>query len=294
VDEAIAARAGRQHGVVSRAQLVELGLGAGAIKHRVSIGRLQPMYRGVYAVGHRALRREAWWLAAVLAAGPGAALSYRSAAELWGMRNSSRARTEVSVSRHRRSTARIEVHVVDMQADEVVVNRGVPVTTPARTLLDLAAVLSPQHLKAAFDEAEVRRLTSPTSLDALVARYPRRNGTAAIRRVLKKHNDRGVAIPTSILERRFLAVLDARGLPRPEINRLSDHGELDATWREQRVIVECDSFATHGTREAFERDRAKDRALQAAGWRVVRVTWRQLIDDADVVARQIAALLGRD
>jgi hypothetical protein len=294
IDAAIAALAKPQHGVVARGQLAELGLGRGAIEHRVRCGRLHPLHRGVYAVGHRALRREAWWLAAVLAAGPGAALSYRSAAELWEMRNGSRARIEVSVSRHRRSTARIDVHVVDMEADEVVVNRGVPVTTPARTLLDLAAVLSPQHLKAAFDEAEVRRLTSPTSVDALVARYPGRRGTSATKRVLEEHNDRGAAIPTSILERRFLALLDAHDLPRPEINRLSDHGELDATWREPRVIVECDSFATHGTREAFERDRAKDRALQVAGWRVIRVTWRQLTDDGDVVARQIANLLRND
>jgi hypothetical protein len=88
VDEAIAALATRQHGVVSRAQLLDLGVGAGAIKHRAGLGRLRPLHRGVYAVGHRALRREAWWMAAVLAAGPGAALSYRSAAELWGIRAS--------------------------------------------------------------------------------------------------------------------------------------------------------------------------------------------------------------
>ena len=230
-------------------------------------------------------------MAAVLAAGPGAALSYRSAAELWRMRNGSRARIEVSVPGHRRSTTRLEMHVVDTRPDEVTLHRGIPVTTPARTLLDLAAVVSPEHLKAAFQEAEVRRLTSPTSLDALVARYAGRRGTRAIQRVLEEHHDRGRSIPTSILERRFLALLDAHGLTRPEINHLSDNGELDATWHEQRLVVECDSFATHGTRAAFERDRAKDRALQAAGWRVIRVTWRQLIDDADVVGGQVAALL---
>jgi very-short-patch-repair endonuclease len=292
VEEAIAALAARQHGVVSHAQLADLGVGDGAIKHRVALGRLQPLHRGVYAVGHRALRSEAWWLAAVLAAGPGAALSYRSAAELWGMRNGSRARIDVSVPRHRRSTARLEVHVVEMQDDEVTVEHGVPVTTPARTLLDLAAIVSPQHLKAAFDEAEVRRLTSPTSLDALVARYPGRRGTRAMTRVLARHRATGAAIPTSILERRLLTLLDAHRLPRPHINRRSDHGELDATWHEQRLIVECDGFATHGTREAFERDRARDRELVVAGWRVVRITWRQLRDDGETVARQLAALLG--
>jgi very-short-patch-repair endonuclease len=292
VEEAIATLAARQHGVASHAQLVALGVGNGAIKHRVALGRLHPLHRGVYAVGHRALRSEASWMAAVLAAGPGAALSYRSAAELWGMRNGARARIDVSVPRHRRSTARLEVHVVEMHDDEVTAEHGIPVTTPARTLLDLAAVVSPQHLKAAFDEAEVRRLTSPTSLDALVARYAGRRGTRAMRSVLDDHHENGQTIPTSILERRLLALVDAHDLPRPKINRIGDHGELDATWPEHRLIVECDGFATHGTREAFERDRAKDRELQVAGWRVVRVTWRQLRDDGDTVMRQIAALLG--
>jgi hypothetical protein len=291
-DEAIAMIAAAQHGVLSRAQLLDLGVGPDAIKHRVALGRLHRMHRGVYAVGHRALRREAWSMAAVLAAGPQAALSYRSAADLWGIRASSRARIEISVPRHRRSTTRLEVHVVGMQPDEVTIERGIPVTTPARTLLDLAAIVSPQHLQAAFNEAEVRRLASPTSLDALLARYPGRRGTRALERVLDNHHKNGQTIPTSILERRFLTFLDASGLPRPAtINRPSDHGELDATWPEQRLIVECDGFATHGTREAFERDRAKDRALQVAGWRVVRITWRQLTADADTLAAQLEALL---
>ena len=230
-------------------------------------------------------------MAAVLAAGPGAALSYRSAAQLWGIRNGSRLRAEVSVPRHRRSTARLEVHVVELQPDEVTQERGIPVTTPTRTLLDLAAVLSEQHLERAFQEAEVRRLASPTSLDALVARYPGRKGTPAIEQVLARHRARGQRIPTSLLERRFLALLKAHGLPRPTINHTSPNGELDATWPEQRLIVECDGYATHGTRAAFERDRAKDRALVAAGWRVIRVTWRQLIDEQDEIAEQLTKLL---
>jgi len=249
------------------------------------------MHRGVYAVGHRALRREAWWMAAVLAAGPGAALSYRSAAELWRMRSGSRARIEVSAPRHRRSSARLELHRGTIQPDELTVHDGIPATTPARTLLDLGSVLSEQHLKAAFEEAEVRRLTSPTSLDALVARYPGRRGVAPLRQLLARHRAIGRRIPTSLIERRLLALLDAGDLPRPTINRLSDDGELDATWHDQRLIVECDGFATHGTRQAFEADRAKYRALQVAGWRVVRITWRQLTDDADTIAAQLKVLL---
>jgi len=291
VEEAIAALAARQYGVVSHTQLVGLGVGAGAVKHRVRLGRLQALHRGVYAVGHVALRHEAWWMAAVLAAGPEAVLSHRSAAELWRMRNGSRARIEVTVPRRRRSTARREVHVVEMHPDEVTVERGIPVTTPARTLLDLAAVVSADHLQAAFDEAECRRLGSPTSLDALLGRYQGRRGTRVLHGVLDDHRRNGETVTRSLLERRFLALIDAHRLPRPMINRTGPEGELDARWPDQRLVVECDGFAAHGTRAAFERDRARDRELIVAGWRVIRITWRQLTDDADVIVRQIARLL---
>jgi Transcriptional regulator, AbiEi antitoxin/Protein of unknown function (DUF559) len=291
-EEAIAALAERQHGLVARAQLLALGVGADAIKHRVAVGRLRPVRRGVYAVGHRAPRPEASWTAAVLACGPDAVLAGRSAAELWRMRHSSRSLIEV-ISPCRIDLPSIAARRIVLADDEITVERGIPVTTAARTLFDLAAVVSPDQLEAAFQEAEVRRLTSPTSLDALVARYPGRRGTQALKTVLAKHRAIGAAIPTSVLQRRLLALVDAHDLPRPDVNSITDHGELDATWHQQRLVVECDGFATHGTREAFERDRAKDRALQVAGWRVVRVTWRQLRDEPGTIARQIAALLGR-
>jgi hypothetical protein len=155
VDGAIAARAAQQYGVISHAQLVELGLATSTISRRIASGRLQPLHRGVYAVGHKALRREGWWMAAVLAAGPGAALSYRSAAAFWAMRNDTRMRIDVSVPRHRRSTARLEVHHVEIQDDEVRIEDGIRVTTPARTLFDLAAVVPAHQLEAAFNEPSI-------------------------------------------------------------------------------------------------------------------------------------------
>jgi very-short-patch-repair endonuclease len=291
-EEAIAALAERQHGLVARAQLLALGLGADAIKHRVAVGRLRPVRRGVYAVGHRALRSEAPWTAAVLACGPDAVLAGRSAAELWRLRHTSRPVIEV-ISPRRIDLPSIAARRVVLATDEITIERGIPVTTPARTLFDLATVVSPDQLEAAFQEAEVQRLTSPTSLDALLARYRGHRGTQAVRRVLAQHRAIGASIPTSLLERRLRALLAAYDLPRPEINHRSDHGELDAIWHEHRLIVECDGFATHGTRRAFEADRARDRELVVAGWRVVRVTWWQLRDDPDTIARQIAALLGR-
>src|SRR3954454_1482186 len=293
VDGLIAAWAERQHGVVTRAQLVADGVGRRAIDRRIAAGLLRPLHRGVFAVGHPALRREAWWIAAVLAAGHGAALSHRSAAALWRIRNDARTRVEVSVPKHRRSTARLEVHAIDMAADEITVEDGIRVTTPARTLFDLAAVVTPDQLEHAFNEAEYRRLTSPVSLDAILARYPGRRGTQAIRRVLDNHRKNGETRTRSELERALLALVDAHGLPRPRLNRESDHGELDARWPQQRLVVECDGFAAHGTRKAFEDDRARDRDLQVAGWRVVRITWRQLTTDGDTIAAQLMTMLAQ-
>ena len=155
----------------------------------------------------------------------------------------------------------------------------------------MGAVLSADKLERAINAAEVRGHTSPLSLDALVARHAQRRGTNAIRRILDDQRI-GATVTRSELENRFLAVLDEHDLPRPSMNRRTDHGELDATWREQRLVVELDGFAVHGTRAAFERDRARDRALQVAGWRVVRITWRQLRDEPGTIATQLSALLG--
>ena len=290
-DAAIARLASRQHGVVSRAQLAALGLGDGALAHRVRSGRLHRLHRGVFAVGHRAVSRHGAWMAAVLAVGDGAVLSHRSAGALWGIRDTARSRIEVTVAGHRRPRARLQIHDAALPADEVTVHAGIPVTTAARTLLDLAAVLAPHQLERAINEAEFQRLTSPVSLEALIARHPHRRGTAALEKILEaasigRHRTR------TDLEAAFLALLDAHGLPRPETNRRTGAGEVDAVWPGQRLIVELDGYQAHGTRQAFENDRARDRELISQGWRVVRITWRQLETDGATIARQLRALLG--
>jgi len=175
-DAAIASLAAAQHGVVAREQLAALGLGRGVIDSRVSRGRLHPVHRGVYAVGHPRLSRHGHWLAAVLASGPGAVLSHRSAAALWGIRDTARADIEVIVARQRRRRRGIQPHHIVLPSDEVTIERGIPVTTPARTLLDLAEQLAPQRLERAVHEAEYRRLTTPLPLDALLTRHQGRRG----------------------------------------------------------------------------------------------------------------------
>jgi len=174
-DAAVAALADEQHGVVARRQLQALGLALDAIDHRVEQRRLHVLHRGVYAVGHRSLTRSGYWMAAVLACGDGAVVSHRTAAALWGISDTARAAIEITAPRERRRPG-IDVHHVRLRADKTTVHRGVPVTTAARTLLDLAAVLDEQRLARAAERAEALRLASATSLEALVPRYPRRPG----------------------------------------------------------------------------------------------------------------------
>ena len=232
-------------------------------------------------------------MAAVLAAGEGAVLSHRSAAMLWGIRATARSAVEVTVPRPARSRPGVTVHAAVLPADETTVRSGIPVTTSPRTLLDLAAVL-PRALEPALNEAEVKRLTDPLSLAAVVSRYPGRRGVAAVRRALDA-GAVGATVIRSRLERAFLEFLDRAGLPRPEVNAHVELAgalvEVDCVWRGARLLAELDGFETHGTRRAFERDRARDRALQVAGWRVVRITWRQLLEQPDVLAAELAALL---
>jgi very-short-patch-repair endonuclease len=232
-------------------------------------------------------------MAAVLAGGPDAVLSHRSAAALWGLRSTARGRVEITVPRPRRPQAGIEIHRGRLAFDEVSVIRGIPVTTPPRTLLDLAAAVPRRQLERALDEAEVLRLTDPLSVGDMVQRHPRRRGTAALRAILANQQI-GANITRSELERRFLAFLDDQDLPRPEVNaHLRVRGrtfEADCLWRAQHLIVELDGHATHGTTAAFERDRERDRILQTAEWRVVRVTWRQLHEEPTAVASDLRTL----
>jgi Transcriptional regulator, AbiEi antitoxin/REase_MTES_1575 len=291
----LARLAERQHGVVSVTQLRELDLSPSAIRDRAAAGRLHRLHRGVYAVGHPLLSSHGRWMAAVLACGPGAVLSHRSAAALWGIRPTARSGIDVTApARAGRRRAGIDVHdAATLAASDVTRVDAIPCTTVPRTLLDLAAVLDRRALERAYDQAEVLRVLDSAAVEDLLARSPRRHGVAALRAVVQAAAP--LALTRSELEERFLSICAAAGIPRPRVNAwvplVGGGVEVDFFWPAHRLIVETDGHRVHGTRHAFERDRRRDRRLLLAGWRVARFTWRQLVRDPDEVVATIRTLL---
>jgi REase_MTES_1575 len=230
-------------------------------------------------------------MAAVLAGGEDAALSFRDGAALWGIRSNARSQIEVTTPRRQHPRRGIQFHRSWLPSDEVTTKAGIPVTTVPRTLFDLATVLRPRQLERAVNEAETMRLWDELSLLDLLRRYPRRNGSRTVRAVLEARNA-GAKTMRSDLEVQFLEFVDAAGLPEPELNEEIEGFEVDVVWRDQRVAVELDSRTFHMTAAAFETDRERDRKLQAAGWRAVRITSRQLERDAGRVRDDLWKLLG--
>jgi very-short-patch-repair endonuclease len=269
--------ADEQHGVVTLAQLRAFGLDDAAVRRWSVAGRVHRVHRGVYAVGHRRLSREGRWLAAVLACGPGAVLSHRSGAALWGIRATAAARIDVTVPRDsgRRSTAAIIVHR-PRRSIEATTHNGIPVTTPTQTLVDLSSVLPRPALERAVEVAETLRLLDVNSLPPRLAQL-----------VGPVDNTR------SALERRFLALCRRARLPLPLVNTQVEGFEVDFCWPPERLIVETDGHRHHGTRAAFERDRERDARLTALGWRVVRITYRQLHERPGEVVELLVRLLQR-
>ncbi len=292
-DLALAEMAERQHGVVARSQLLAAGIGSRAIDERLN-RRLHLVHRGVYSVGHRLLSTEGRWMAAVLASGPGAVLSHRTAGQLWGVVPRFNHLVEVTRPRHFRTRPGVMAHRSPVPDDERTAVIGIPVTTVPRTVLDLAAVASKRQLERALNEVEVQGPTDRLSIPDLLARYPRRRGSAVLRALLADEAAT-LGVTRSELEERFVALLDAHGLPRPRLNAdLAVNGRLfmvDCVWAEKQLIVELDGHAVHGTARAFEADRERDRLLLVDGWRVIRVTWRQLRDQAVAVAADIRRAL---
>jgi hypothetical protein len=298
---AVAELASRQHGVVSRGQLERLGFGTNAIQRRLDGGRLHSIHPAVYAVGHLALTPRSRWMAAVLACGPGAVLSHRTAAALWGIRDSGSGKIDVTVPRKSRSTDSIRRHFSRIPADECTVEDGILVTSPMRTVLDLGAVAKSHSVEAALRESEYRQLRGTLSLPALLARHPRHRGARAAKAALEQMRADPGGHFRSPLEELFLPFLDRYRLPRPRVNAAvhipaSRHEperryEVDCLWPEQSHIVELDGFESHGQRQTWEDDKARDRRLMVAGYGVTRVTKRQLLGEQGALAADLTSML---
>jgi very-short-patch-repair endonuclease len=292
LDRAIAVIAARQHGVISREQLLQLGLTPRQIRMRIHAGRLHPVHRGVYAVGHRRLSREGRYLGAVLASGEGAVLSHRAAADLWELRRSNEREIDVIASTHRRGDPRLRLHAHAISRHETTRRLGIPVTKPLRTLLDLAAVVKDvTQLERAIRQAVYRKLTTTTLLADAVQQRPGQRGTKRLRKALANIGE-APGLTRSPLEETFLRFLRKHRLPLPELNVRIRGIEVDCLWRDRRVIAELDGRDAHHQLPAFESDRARDSALLAAGWPVIRITSARIRNDGQQLANELRAILG--
>jgi very-short-patch-repair endonuclease len=271
-----------------------MGVSARTIEGRLARGALYPVHRGVYVVGHRLLHPRGRWTAAVLAGGPDAVLSHRSAAQLWRLQRGLSGSISVTRAKGWRAPTGVSVYRSSLRDDERTIVNGIPVTTVPRTLLDLSAVVSRRQLERALNEAEVLGLTDALSVPDLLERYPRRSGSAVLRELLQDESAL-TGITQNDFEEDFVALLDAYRLPRPRFNAdvivRARHFNVDCLWRESRLIVELDGRAVHGTPRAFETDRERDRLLLADGWRVMRLTWRQIRDDSAEIVADLRVLL---
>jgi hypothetical protein len=293
--DAVRAITSRQHGVIARRQLRKVGLTDGGIDHWARNGRLIAVRRGVFALGHAELRREGFLLAALLSVGNDAVLSHRSGARLWGLRPWSGAFIEMTVRADRGQNVRTGLRIhksTELEDWEITEEAGIPVTTPARTLLDLAAVVPAHHLRRAVERAVQHELYDHRAILRVMAAHPRRRGSAALTALLDDLQDHGTApVTRSDLEALFLQLCLDHSLPRPQVNHLENGRELDFRWPVQRVVVETNGFAFHRTRSAFEDDHDKRLALEAAGWRVISLTWRQLTSRPEDVVQHVRRAL---
>jgi hypothetical protein len=270
-----------------------IGIDDSGIRRRVAQGRLHRVHQGVYAVGHPTLTAEARWMAAVIACGQGAVLSHLDAAALWRIYKGTGARVHVTVASSRRAAGLWVHRARRLHLDDVTVKKGIPVTTVARTLVDLTDVLGSDRILRAIREAEFLQLLDHQALNAAVKRAHGRKRLTVLKEAIQAHTPGQIV--REELEHRFLELVRAAGLPPPETNvKITARGrtyEIDCLWREQRVAVELDGRAAHARTAAFESDRRKDAALNAIGLRPLRFTWLRVSrEPADVIAELDATL----
>jgi very-short-patch-repair endonuclease len=287
VDQELARLASTAHGVVTRSDALEAGVTAAEIKRRLRSGALLREYRGVYRVGHRAPSVEARYLAAVRACGPGALLSGPAAGHLLGLLKGSAPPPEVTTPVERRVRGVTTRRSRGLDARDVISWRNIPVTTVARTLVDLAARLDAAALARACHEAGVRHGTTPEHVEAVLARRRTTAGAGKLRLIMRGD----VQVTLSGLERRFLALLGEAGLPSPRTNRPAGGRRVDCRWPEQRLTVELDGYRYHSSRHAWERDRRREREARARGDEFRRYTYGDVFDAPALMLAELRALL---
>jgi very-short-patch-repair endonuclease len=294
-DRAIAGIGAKQRALITRAQLSDLGLGPGAIEHALRRGRLHRVHQGVYSLVPLAvlpdLARE---LAAVLACGDAALLSHRSAAATWGLRPSFNGDIHVTVIGKETGRRRpgIRVHrVSELDPDDIRRYQGIPITSPARALLEVTPDLTDRQLERALDEALIKRLLSHAAIGAVLAAYPHRRGAARLRATADP--GRPTTETRSDGEEALLGLIRRANLPPPEVNAKVGSYTADFLWREQKLIVELDGYDYHRGRAAFERDHQRDAEHQRMGYLVIRITGRQLRHRVEEVLVALATALAR-
>jgi hypothetical protein len=287
----LAEAAARQHGVVSARQLAEFGFPRETIARWVKEGRLHRLQRGVYAVGHTALTWEGHCMAAVLANAPAVA-SHKTAAWIWGLLRwrPEKMHLTAPTRRHRRGPA--AVHFARLEAEDTAVVEGIPVTSVARTILDLAPDEPTERLHQMMERAEDRKTFDRRRFDRLLGRAGGHPGRAKLRRALHTFKPE-VAVLRSELERRFRRLVIAAGLPTPQSNVVVEGYELDCYWEAAGFAVELDVYATHGSPRSFEADRKREDDLLLAGIESIRITDVRLDREPRETIARVAAHLER-
>ena len=292
------AEAERQHALVTLPQLQLHGLSKAAVAKRAKDGWLYRVHRGVYAVGRPDLTQHSRWMAAVLAYGPQAVLSHRSAAGLHGIRRDNRPNPDVTLpSSSVRPRPGIEVHKSStLERADITTVAGIPCTTVARTLVDLGDVVPRRAVERAVDRAEALRVFDGKAVHEALARAGPRRGTGVLRAVLESYQE--PTLTEEGIEEAMLALCRYASLPSPAVQAWITLGDgiaykADFLWREPKLIAETDGRDVHTTRKAFEHDRLRDQRLTLAGYTVVRFTWRQLKRDRCGVAETLRGLLAR-
>jgi very-short-patch-repair endonuclease len=277
----------RQHGVVSRRQLLAAGLSRDAVRHRVERGRLYRVRHGVYAVGRRQLTRHGYWMAAVLSCGPGAVLSHQSAAALWGLEDSESLVTISLPSPKQYRGKGLRAHSVELAPGDIRRRLGIPLTAPARTLIDLATVTSAKRLEAAVNAADRLDLIDPERLRDELAVRPGLRGVPALRTLLDR---RTFALTDSELERRFLRLARRAGLPRPQTGTILNGFKVDFHWPDLGLVVETDGLRYHRTPAQQARDHVRDQVHAVGGLRTLRFTHAQVAHESNRVVATLRAV----